>query len=167
MYKKSHYDSPLGRMVMVGTEKALSALWFEEQDSFVWKYSAEESEVPVFSETRRWLDTYFGGKAPDFMPSMEMGGTPFQRTVWEILRQIRYGKTTTYGAIAKEISNCTGRRVSAQAVGGAVGKNPICILVPCHRVIGADGSLTGYAGGLWRKRVLLALERNELIIDNE
>ena len=106
----------------------------------------------------RWLDLYFAGKEPHFMPALSPDGTAFQQAVWEILRTIPYGETTTYGAIAKRLEKNTGKRMSAQAVGGAVGRNPISILIPCHRVIGADGGLTGYAGGLDKKEYLLGLE---------
>ena len=107
---------------------------------------------------RRWLDVYFSGRKPDFTPPTAPAGTAFQQSVWEILRTIPYGETTTYGAIARRIEQNTGCRMSAQAVGGAVGRNPISILIPCHRVIGADGSLTGYAGGLDKKERLLQWE---------
>lgn len=163
MYKRSYCHTPLGRMVMVGTETALSALWFEEQDSFVWKRHAEEGESPVFKETRQWLEAYFAGVVPDGFPPMVPEGTAFQLAVWEQLRRIPYGGTTTYGTIAKDIAARTGRPMAAQAVGGAVGKNPISILIPCHRVIGTGGKLTGYAGGLKRKAFLLALEKKKKI----
>ena len=106
----------------------------------------------------RWLDLYFAGKEPDFSPALNPTGTTFQMLVWAILQTIPYGGTTTYGAIAKRLEKSTGKRMSAQAVGGAVGRNPISILIPCHRVIGADGSLTGYAGGLNKKEYLLRTE---------
>jgi methylated-DNA-[protein]-cysteine S-methyltransferase len=112
----------------------------------------------VFDETRRWLDLYFTGEKPDFTPQLAPKGTPFQQRVWEILLTIPYGKTVSYGDVARQISPT----MSAQAIGGAVGRNPIGIIIPCHRVIGADGSLTGYGGGLERKRWLLELENKEL-----
>jgi len=117
-------------------------------------------ELPVFADTRRWLDMYFAGQIPDFLPRLSPQGTAFRQSVWNMLLAIPYGQTTSYGEIAAEI----GRRrqtekMSAQAVGGAVGHNPIAIIIPCHRVIGKDGSLTGYGGGLWRKEWLLQLER--------
>ncbi|MCR4600367.1 MAG: methylated-DNA--[protein]-cysteine S-methyltransferase, partial [Clostridia bacterium] len=115
--------------------------------------------LPVFEQVVRWLDEYFAGKQPDFTPPLLMRGTRFRRDVWEILLTIPYGKTVTYGEIADRISKRRGGgRVSAQAIGGAVAHNPISLIVPCHRVIGADGSLTGYAGGLDRKARLLELE---------
>jgi methylated-DNA-[protein]-cysteine S-methyltransferase len=118
------------------------------------------SRLPVFEETCRWLDVYFAGGVPDFTPPLALHGTPFRKAVWEILLTIPYGKTMTYGEIAARIAEQRGRqRLSAQAVGGAVGHNPVAIIVPCHRVIGADGSLTGYAAGLDKKHLLLQLEQ--------
>ena len=113
----------------------------------------------MFNRVREWLDIYFSGKAPDFTPPLAIeGASPFRRRVWEILLQIPFGGTLTYGQIAARIQRETGKRVSAQAVGGAVGHNPISIIIPCHRVVGSDGSLTGYAGGLDKKLALLKLE---------
>ena len=111
--------------------------------------------IPVLDETRQWLDCYFEGEKPDFTPQVAPFGTLFQRRVWSELMSIPYGQTVTYGDIARRI-NCK----SAQAVGGAVGKNPIAIIIPCHRIVGSDGSLTGYAYGLERKRQLLMLEKS-------
>ena len=118
-----------------------------------------EGERPFLSEAERWLDCYFSGHEPEFQPPIHWSGTPFQQTVWGLLRQIPYGATITYGELAVRAAEQLGRPgMSAQAVGGAVARNPISVLVPCHRVVGADGSLTGYAGGLERKRRLLDLE---------
>ena len=118
-----------------------------------------ERETSILLEAKRWLDIYFSGKEPDFTPPLHPIGSAFRQSVWEILLQIPYGKTTTYGEIANKLAEKQGlSRMSAQAVGGAVGHNPISILIPCHRVVGADGSLTGYAGGVEKKRFLLALE---------
>ena len=160
MLYTSHYASPLGGMTLVSDGTALVGLYFDGQ-----KYAAEgldathtQKNLPVFEEARRWLDVYFSGRKPDFTPPTAPAGTAFQQSVWEILRTIPYGETTTYGAIARRIEQNTGCRMSAQAVGGAVGRNPISILIPCHRVIGADGSLTGYAGGLDKKEYLLRTE---------
>lgn len=160
MLYTSHYASPLGEMTLVSDGTALVGLYFDGQ-----KYAAEgldatrtQKNLPVFEEARRWLDVYFSGRKPDFTPPTAPAGTAFQQSVWEILRTIPYGETTTYGAIAQRIEQNTGCRMSAQAVGGAVGRNPISILIPCHRVIGADGSLTGYAGGLDKKESLLRIE---------
>lgn len=160
MLYTSHYASPLGGMTLVSDGTALVGLYFDGQ-----KYAAEgldatrtQKNLPIFEEARRWLDVYFSGRKPDFTPPTAPAGTAFQQSVWEILLTIPYGETTTYGAIAQRIEQNTGRRMSAQAVGGAVGRNPISILIPCHRVIGADGSLTGYAGGLYKKGSLLRWE---------
>ena len=160
MLYTSHYTSPLGGMTLVSDGTALVGLYFDGQ-----KYAAEgldatrtQKNLPIFEEARRWLDVYFSGRKPDFTPPTAPAGTAFQQSVWEILRTIPYGETTTYGAIARRIEQNTGRRMSAQAVGGAVGRNPISILIPCHRVVGTNGSLTGYAGGIDKKERLLQWE---------
>lgn len=157
----SHYKSPLGKILLSADEIGLTGLWFEGQKYYAWKLSedAAERELGVFGETKRWLDLYFAGKEPGFMPPVHMRGTDFQLSVWEILRQIPYGKTVTYGDIARKIAEARGLdHMSAQAVGSAVGHNRISIIIPCHRVVGADGSLTGYAGGVEKKKALLSLE---------
>lgn len=119
------------------------------------------ADIPVFEDAKKWLDIYFSGKAPDFTPALKLTGTDFQMRVWEKLTKIPFGKTVTYGTLAKGIAAETGKeRMSAQAIGGAVGKNPIGIIVPCHRVIGSDGSLTGFAGGIKVKKRLLQLEKS-------
>ncbi len=122
--------------------------------------SQPQDSLPVFRDTCRWLDTYFGGEVPDFAPPLEVQDTKFRLEVWDILKTIPYGKSTTYGKIAREIAEKRGmERMSAQAVGNAVGSNPVVIIIPCHRVLGSDGKLTGYSGGIERKRALLELER--------
>ena len=160
MLYTSHYASPLGGMTLVSDGTALVGLYFDGQ-----KYAAEgldatrtQKNLPIFEEARRWLNVYFSGRKPDFTPLTAPAGTAFQQSVWEILRTIPYGQTVTYGAIARRIEQNTGCRMSAQAVGGAVGRNPISILIPCHRVVGTNGSLTGYAGGLDKKAYLLRIE---------
>jgi methylated-DNA-[protein]-cysteine S-methyltransferase len=156
-----HYDSPLGGITLGSDGKALTGLWFDGQEHFAvpLPLHAELKELPVFDETCRWLDTYFSGRDPDFTPELSLRGTPFRKAVWEILLTIPFGRTMTYGEIASAIAQQKGvPRMSAQAVGGAVGHNPVSIIVPCHRVIGADGSLTGYAGGLDKKARLLDIE---------
>lgn len=153
-----HYTSPLGGITLASDGMALTGLYFDGERDFPDLSAAHKKDLPVFGEAMRWLDLYFAGKEPDFMPPLAPVGTTFQQAVWEILRTIPYGGTMTYGAIAKRLEKVTGKRMSAQAVGGAVGRNPISILIPCHRVIGADGSLTGYAGGLDKKEYLLGLE---------
>ena len=160
MLYTAHYDSPLGGMTLVSDGTALIELDFDGQKNSLEKTNVnrQQKSLPVCEETCRWLDLYFDGKEPDFSPALNPTGTPFQMSVWAILRTIPYGETTTYGAIAKRLEKKTGKRMSAQAVGGAVGRNPISIIVPCHRVIGANGSLTGYAGGLDKKEYLLRTE---------
>ena len=157
-----HYDSPLGGILLAADETGLTGLWFEGQKYFGRGLSAKraERETPALSEARRWLDVYFAGSAPDFTPPLHPAGTDFQRAVWEMLLQIPYGRTMTYGEIARRVAETQGLpSMSAQAVGGAVGHNPISLVIPCHRVVGTNGSLTGYAGGIDRKMKLLELER--------
>ena len=193
----SHYASPLGKILITADDAGVTGLWFQDQQNTKQHPQAERTTTDEFSEadafcnqTKHWLDIYFSGQEPDFMPPLHLGGTPFQLAVWQILRQIPYGQTMTYGEIAQLIAaqhnapqadiaqrdalqadiaqrnasqNGAARRnhprMSAQAVGGAVGRNPIALLVPCHRVVGANGKLTGYAGGVDRKAKLLALEK--------
>lgn len=121
----------------------------------------EAKDLPIFRETTRYLDLYFQGEVPDFLPRYRLdGATPFRLAIADLLSRIPYGETVTYGDLAKEVARLRGKeKMSAQAVGGAVGWNPVSILIPCHRVIGADGSLVGYGGGIENKRLLLALER--------
>lgn len=156
-----HYASPLGGMLLAADNTGLTGLWFEGQKYFARGLNGthEERALPLFDEAKRWLDVYFSGREPDFTPPLYLIGTAFEREVWAILCAVPYGKTTTYGEIAAQLAKRRGlAHMSAQAVGGAVGRNPISVIVPCHRVLGADGSLTGYAGGLARKRRLLTLE---------
>ncbi|MBR3488261.1 MAG: methylated-DNA--[Bacteroidales bacterium] len=145
---KGVYRSPLGDIVLTSDGSALTGLRFAEATN-------EElvQDIPPLVDACRWLDLYFCGAKPDFTPRLAPQGTPFQQSVWRELLTIPYGKTVSYGHIAKQIS-CR----SAQAVGGAVGRNPIALIIPCHRVIGSDGCLTGYAYGLDRKQWLLAHE---------
>ena len=151
----THYASPLGPILLAADETGLTGLWFEGQKYFpsFLGVDYQEKETPVLTETARWLDVYFSGKDPGFLPPLHPQGSPFRQTVWDILLTIPRGQTITYGEIARRLGVH-----SAQAVGGAVGHNPISILIPCHRVVGSDGSLTGYAGGLDRKTRLLQLE---------
>ena len=165
MYYTCKYVSPLGGMTLASDGKNLTGLWFDGQKYFADDLPAqhEESELPVFAQTKRWLDIYFTGKEPGFTPPLSMGGiSPFRRRVWEIMRTIPYGHTSTYGKIAAQIAAETGKRVCAQAVGGAVGHNSIALIIPCHRVLGAGGGMTGYAGGIDKKIALLQLEGAEL-----
>ena len=156
------YESPLGPLVLASDGERLTGLWMQDQKYFgstlPEKKELQWTEAPVFAQARRWLDLYFAGKKPDFTPPLAPAGSPFRQAVWAALRRIPYGGVTTYGQIARELKQGDGCRVSAQAVGGAVGHNPISILIPCHRVVGADGSLTGYAGGVEKKLFLLQLE---------
>ena len=214
------YDSPLGGITLASDGVALTGLWFEGQKHFAAKFDPQHREcddLPVFAETKRWLDSYFSGQVPDFTPKLAMRATPFRQAIWEILLTIPYGKTVTYGEIARRFvetfhetslqssslhnvslhgatsqdislqgaplqvtssqdalsqgsllqgmsiqgAMLAKKNMSAQAVGGAVGHNPISLIIPCHRVIGANGSLTGYAGGVERKKYLLELERGK------
>ena len=162
-----HYLSPLGGITFAGNGAALTGLWFDGQKYFPHKLISEstEAELPIFIQAAKWLDAYFSGSIPDFMPPISLQTTPFRKAVCDILLTIPYGQTMTYGGIADIIAEQKGiARMSAQAVGGAVGHNPIAIIVPCHRVIGADGSLTGYAGGIDRKLELLKCEGIDLSV---
>ena len=156
----AHYTSPLGGITLASDGEALTGLWFDGQKYFGAGLAEdrEERELPVFDQAARWLDLYFGGQDPGFVPPLRMRATPFRRVVWEILLTIPYGHTMTYGQIAGQMARAQGKHVSAQAVGGAVGRNAVSLMIPCHRVVGADGSLTGYAGGLDKKIKLLTLE---------
>ena len=150
------YDSPLGGILLASDGEALTGLWFEGQKYYAEGLSPEHAEkpLPVFEACERWLELYFNGQAPDFTPALAPRGTAFQKRVWDILLTIPYGQTLSYGDIAERLGG-----TSARAVGSAVGRNPISLVIPCHRVLGADGSLTGYAGGIDRKRRLLELEQ--------
>ncbi len=157
-----HYKTPLGNVLLVADDKGLTGLWFEGQKYFAHNLEAEHEEkfTAVFEQTILWLEKYFHGKRTNFTPPVHMIGTDFQIEVWELLLQIPYGETTTYGELARKIANQRGvEKFSAQAVGGAVGRNNISIIIPCHRVIGTNGNLTGYAGGLDKKAKLLDLEK--------
>ena len=216
----AHYDSPIGGITLASDGVALTGLWFEGQKHYAAKLDPQHREcddMSVFAETKRWLDSYFSGQVPDFTPKLAMRATPFRQAIWEILLTIPYGKTVTYGEIARRFvetfhetslqssslhnvslhgatsqdislqgaplqvtssqdalsqgsllqgmsiqgAMLAKKNMSAQAVGGAVGHNPISLIIPCHRVIGANGSLTGYAGGVERKKYLLELERGK------
>ncbi len=163
IYKYRHiYESPFGILIEASNGRRLTGLWFEGQKYYPEKYmcsSKISDKLAIFEKTDRWLDEYFSGGIPDFMPPVYMQGTPFQMKVWEKLKNIKYGTTVTYGEIADSLAaDMNKKKVSAQAVGGAVGHNPISIIVPCHRVVGKDGSLTGYAAGVKTKLSLLTLE---------
>lgn len=160
-----HYDSPLGGILLAADEIGLTGLWFDGQKYFARDLPAErvEQNTPALSEAKRWLDIYFTGREPDFTPPLHPIGSAFRRDVWEMLLQIPYGQTITYGGIARQLAAKRGLpRLSAQAVGGAVGHNEISVIIPCHRVVGTNGSLTGYAGGIDKKVKLLELERTDM-----
>lgn len=167
MQYTSTYESPLGNILLAADEIGLTGLWFEGQKYFALCLDREheEKELPVLKQTKKWLDIYFSGREPDFRLPLHFTGSAFQKEVWKILYQIPYGQTTTYGAIARELAKrraASGEGaagMSAQAVGGAVARNEISIIVPCHRVVGGNGSLTGYAGGIDKKIALLKMEK--------
>ena len=160
MQYTAHYASPFGPITLASDGTSLVGLWFDGQKYFAATLEDEHKQksLPVFEEARRWLDIYFSGKEPGFLPPLAPKATPFRKKVWDILLSIPYGQTMTYGEIAKTIAREQSSRMSAQAVGGAVGHNPISIIVPCHRVVGTNGSLTGYADGIDKKVQLLTLE---------
>lgn len=158
------YNSPLGTITLASDGNALIGLWFDGQKYFAETLSAEHREMrlPIFAQTVEWLDQYFSGKVPVFTPALNLQTTPFRKDVWEFLLTIPYGQTISYGELAERLAAQRGMTAgSARAVGGAVGHNPISLIIPCHRVVGADGRLTGYAGGIDRKRKLLELEGTE------
>ena len=152
-----HYQSPLGGMLLAADEVGLTGAWFDGQKYFANKLPGErtEQETPVLAETKRWLDLYFAGAEPDFTPPLHSTGSEFQKAVWALLLKLPYGQTMTYGELARQLGS---EKKSAQAIGGAAGHNPISVIIPCHRVVGANGSLTGYAGGIEKKVKLLTLE---------
>ena len=158
----SKYRSPLGSITIACDENGISGLWFDGQKYFGSTLSdhAVVSSTPVLHHAQQWLDIYFSGSDPCFTPPLSLKGTEFQTKVWKILLQIPYGKTVSYGEIATRLCGGAVRgKMSAQAVGGAVSRNPVSIIVPCHRVVGTNGSLTGYAGGIDKKAYLLTLEK--------
>jgi len=152
-------DSPLGKIQAAACDDALTGLWFVGQKYFPAAAGSwlNEPDYPPFASLKDWLKAYFSREKPKMKIPLAPNGTDFQQAVWKLLLEIPYGKTTTYGAIAERLS-AIGKKTASQAVGGAVGHNPISLVIPCHRVLGADGSLTGYAGGLEKKRALLELE---------
>ena len=165
MTKTMRYSSPLGGIFLAADEEGLTGLWFEGQKYFANGLPADavEEESAALEKAKRWLDVYFSGCEPDFMPPLHPGGSAFRQEVWALLCKIPYGQTTTYGALAAQLAAAHGDKpMSAQAVGGAVGHNKISIIIPCHRVVGTSGSLTGYAGGIDKKVRLLELERADM-----
>ena len=167
MTYKYVYETPgnLSNMIMNSDGEYLTGLWFENsRDSSKHIIDCEEKNLEVFTETKKWLDTYFSGKNPNFTPKYKIEKlTPFRKEVIDIMNSIEYGNVVTYNDISKIIAEKRGmKRMSSQAVGGAVGWNPICIIIPCHRVVGTSGSLTGYGGGINNKIELLKLEGNDM-----
>ena len=158
-YKKT--ASPLGEIILRSDGIALTGLWFAGDKHYGDKDIAEATAQPlaVFTQAEKWLEEYFSGQQPQTKVPLRLLGTAFQKAVWQLLQKIPYGQLVTYADIAREIAQQQGLKcMSAQAVGGAVGHNPLCLIVPCHRVVGKSGSLTGYAGGIQRKVALLQLE---------
>ncbi len=165
MIYTNSYLSPLGQMTIACDDDAVTGLWFNEQRLFrnPLPKESEERQHPLLEDTRRWLDIYFSGRKPDFLPPLRYGATPFRRLICDIMLDIPYGQTVSYGEIAAQAARELGLgKMSAQAVGGAVGHNPIPILIPCHRVVGKNGSLTGYGCGMERKVKLLELEKVDM-----
>ena len=161
MQYTSIYQSPVGEMLLAADEVGVVGLWFKGEKYYAYCLDKENEprETHIIKKLKHWLDIYFEGREPDFTPPLHMIGTQFQIEVWNILRDIPYGETTTYNEIAKKIAKNRGvERMSAQAVGTAVGKNSINLIVPCHRVVGTNNSLAGYAGGIDKKITFLKLE---------
>lgn len=157
------YPSPVGMLTLSSDGEAITGLWFAGQKYFASTLpsdSCENPDLPVFRQASAWLDAYFGEEPLPPLPPLSPAGTSFRKAVWEALQDIPYGEILTYGDLARRLEY-SGIYTSPRAVGGAVGHNPISILIPCHRVLGADGSLTGYAGGVEIKRFLLELESHE------
>lgn len=168
MYNIRRYHSPLGGITLACDEDGLTGLWFDGQKHFGGgmlngeDLRREENTPSVLWQAVKWLDIYFSGREPDFIPPLHLTGSEFRLAVWEMLLKIPYGRTISYKELAGRIARRRDvKTMSAQAVGGAVGHNPISVIVPCHRVLGTDGSLTGYAGGIDRKISLLTLEKAE------
>ena len=162
-YKK--VASPLGEITLRSDGEALTGLWFADDKHYGAKdiAGAALADLDVFMQAEAWLAEYFAGREPKVSVPLKLQGSEFQMQVWRLLQDIPYGRLVTYGDNAKKIAAQKGvARMSAQAVGGAVGHNPLCIIVPCHRVVGANGSLTGYGGGMWRKVRLLELEKVDM-----
>lgn len=157
-----NYESPLGKILLAADEVGLTGLWFENEKYYANNLDSKHEckNTAILDKAKCWLDVYFSGQKPDFIPPLHMLGTPFRLQVWEHLLKIPYGQTTTYGELAKTIARQNGiAKMSAQAVGNAVGHNEISIIIPCHRVVGTNGSLIGYAGGIDKKIKLLEIEK--------
>lgn len=165
MFFTCEYLSPLGMITLSCDEAAITGLWFNGQRHFgnILPKETMQEETPLLRQAKHWLDIYFSGQEPDFLPPLRYDSTPFRKMVCDIMLTIPYGRTMTYGEIAAEVAKRIGiSKMSAQAVGGAVGHNPISLIIPCHRVVGTSGSLTGYGGGIQRKVKLLELEHTDM-----
>jgi methylated-DNA-[protein]-cysteine S-methyltransferase len=165
MIYASRYKSPIGNILLASDEEGLTGLWFEGQKYFANTLPDERilQETEILREAKKWLDLYFTGEEPPFTPPLHPAGSTFRQAVWKILLQIPYGQTITYGEIARKVAEMKNTSyMSAQAVGGAVGHNEISVIIPCHRVVGTNGSLTGYAGGIDKKIALLELEHIDI-----
>ena len=165
MHYKTYYESPIGRVALTSDGEAITGLWLPKHDDFESNYdeSLTEADLPIFEKAIIWLDKYFSGNNPEIDFALKPIGTEFREQVWDVLLKIPYGETVTYGEIAKEIGIKRNKpNMSSQAVGGAVGTNPISIIIPCHRVVGKNGSLTGYGGGIDTKIELLKLEKVDM-----
>ena len=160
-----NYKSPIGNILLAADEIGLIGLWLEGQKYFANTLPDEQipQETEILKEAKEWLNVYFSGKEPQFTPPLHPAGSAFRQAVWQILLQIPYGQTITYGEIARRMAEKQNiSQMSAQAVGGAVGHNEVSIIIPCHRVVGTNGSLTGYAGGIDKKIELLKLEHTDM-----
>lgn len=164
MHYISKYNSPFGEITIASDGDNVIGIWFDRQKYFAATLDENysEKELPIFYHVKKWLDAYFNGEKPKMTLPIKLEGSQFQLVVWQILLSIPYGQTMTYGEVAMRVSEKLGMAsMSAQAVGNAVGHNPICIVVPCHRVVGVGGKMVGYAGGIERKIGLLKLEQSE------
>lgn len=158
----NYYSSPLGKIILTSDGEYLTGLYFASTKDEK-NHQGEYQEIEIFLETKKWLDIYFQGEIPTFTPKYKLNLTPFRKQVTEIINKIPYGELTTYNDIAKEIAKTKNiKKMSAQAVGGAVSANPICIIIPCHRVIGQNNNLVGYLGGLKNKIALLQIEKHDI-----
>ena len=168
MAYKTYYSSPIGELTLAGDDKNIVGLWMQGQKYYGGTVSEEmikNDELPIFIKTKNWLDRYFAGEKPSISElSLLPRGGEFRKMIWDILCEIPYGELTTYGEISKKVAKKMNRKsMSSQAVGGAVGHNPISIIIPCHRVVGSNGSLTGFAGGIEKKIKLLELEDVDML----
>lgn len=162
MHYKTYYESPIGRIALTSDGTNLTGLWLPKHSDFEQQYNEtlREAELPVFNKVSDWLNDYFSGNNPEINFPLAPEGTEFRKRVWNLLLTIPYGETVTYGDIAQDIARQLGKeKMSSQAVGGAVGSNPISIIIPCHRVVGKDGNLTGYGGGIDTKIALFKIEQ--------